>query len=492
MHFRLALGVSAIFAVLGLPSAALAVPGDRAISNPAPGVFRLDDGNLEPGCFVPGRGPVDLDTHLDLTTLSEGDIARELHVTVDSNSPINVDQVLVPSTIDGYKVYNTFENTGRAADIGPNFTAVDLFAPDSNGQGGPDGIDVRDVIVCVSDHGAAQNEPYSQEDDGLVSAKNRPILAPKVTGLGASAVGPLNTYKIGFGYDTERWYEAPEYDGANTFPFHPTVTDPEAFPSPTFGGDLPRLVRLVPRANDFDYDARRVNDVDGASELWYGPDLEGDVDGFGQDAWFRQDGDDHDWIAGDPLGGTPLNLIATLAQGDLPITWTLRPSLGAPDTEREVTFTDDDLRDWNKSWQDFYDCKGPKPEMPLLPGTNSPPSDDGQDCNPQQSVPAPTPAVPNPAPVVNPTPVTVNVPASDALKACQSNRKIKFTWAKNAKAGKLLYQGKVVIAKRSNGRLRATATLNAKKVAPGVYVKVVQKTKNGHGWTSKNKQFKVC
>ena len=54
---------------LVLPAAAYAVPGDRAISNPAPGVFRLDDGNLEPGCFVPGRGPVDLDTHLDTPML---------------------------------------------------------------------------------------------------------------------------------------------------------------------------------------------------------------------------------------------------------------------------------------------------------------------------------------------------------------------------------------------------------------------------------------
>jgi hypothetical protein len=408
---------------------AMAVPGDRAISNPAPGVFRLSDNNLEPGCFVPGRGPVDLDTHLDLTFLSSGESVRELHVSVDSDSPINVDQVLVPSVRDGYRVYNEFDNTGRPSDIGPNYTAVDMFAP------GNDAIDTRDVIVCVSDHGAAQNEPYNQEEDGLVSAKNRPILAPKVTAMGASAIAPLNTYKVGFGYDTEQWYTAPDYDGANTFPFHPTVSDPEAFPSPTFGGDLPSLVRLAPRADDFDYDARRVNDVDGASEVWYGPDLDGDVDGFGQDAWFRQNGDDHDWIAGDPLGGTPLNLIATLTQGDLPIKWTLRPSLAAPDSLRSVTFSDDDFRDWNKSWQDYYDCNGPKPAMPLLPGTNSPPSDDGQDCNPQVTLPAPTVVNPTPTIIVNPTPVTV-IQQAPAAAAPNTAKAVKKVTAKQKKAYK--------------------------------------------------------
>jgi hypothetical protein len=467
-------------------AAALAVPGDRAISNPAPGVFRLDGRNLEPGCFTVHRGSsLSVNGHL---VISDDGITSEAHVTVAPGGPFSVDQVLVPSPIDGYTVVNKFD-TGTIdndPDIDPGQTATGLVSPTRF-------VDTDDIIVCLSNHpDAAQNEPYNQEDDGLVSAKNRPILAPKVTALGASAIDPLHTYKVGFGYDTEQWYERPDFetseDGNGLFP---AVSDPEAFPSPTFGDDLPFLVNLRPRANDFPYDARRVNDVDGASELWYGPDLDGDVDGFGQDAWFRQAGDDHDWIAGDPLGGTPLNLIATLTQGDLPITWTLRPSLGAPDTQREVEFTDDDLRAWDREWQDYYDCKGPKPDMPLLPGTNSPPSDDNTDCNPQVSVPLPTPAAPNPAPVVNPTPVTVNVPASDALTACQSNRSIRFTWAKGSRGGKLTFQGKTIKAKKSNGRYRATAKLNGKKVAPGVYVKVVKKTLK-HGWSSKTMQFKVC
>ena len=51
-----------------------------------------------------------------------------------------------------------------------------------------------------------QNEPYEQQANGMVSAKNRPILQPKVTAIGLSAVDGLNTFKVGFGYETEQWY----------------------------------------------------------------------------------------------------------------------------------------------------------------------------------------------------------------------------------------------------------------------------------------------
>jgi hypothetical protein len=80
MRFRLALGVSAMVGALVLPAAAYAVPGDRAISNPAPGIFRLDDNNLEPGCFVPGRNaPVDVDSHL---VVGVDALTEEAHVSV--------------------------------------------------------------------------------------------------------------------------------------------------------------------------------------------------------------------------------------------------------------------------------------------------------------------------------------------------------------------------------------------------------------------------
>jgi hypothetical protein len=236
MQVRLVLFVSALLAVfsLGAAAASASYVGDPAISSDHP--FRLNPYTLEPGCFIPGRDPVDLDSHLDLTTLDAGQIARELHITVDHNSPVNVDQVLVPSAIDGYRIYNTFENTGRADDIGPNFTAVDLFAPDSNDFDGPDPLDKHDVIVCVSDHGSAQNEPYDQAASGSpVWAKNRPVLTPVVSALGVSAVEPLNTYKVGFGYTVDKWYSAPTFDGHSAFP---AVTDPNAF-----GGSIPTLVR---------------------------------------------------------------------------------------------------------------------------------------------------------------------------------------------------------------------------------------------------------
>ncbi|HEY7621748.1 MAG TPA: hypothetical protein VH834_18350 [Solirubrobacteraceae bacterium] len=367
MQVRLALFLSALVAVFSLSAAsalASGLPGDRAIDSSSP--FRLNEYTLEPGCFIPGRGPVDLDSHLNLTYLSSGQIARELHVTVDDDSPVNVDQVLVPSAFDGYKVYNKFENTGRADDIGPNYTAVNMFAPDSNNYDGPDPIAQHDVIVCVSDHGAAQNEPYQQEAGGLVSAKNRPIVAPKVTALGVSAVGPLHTFKIGFGYDVEKWYSAPSFDGAGAFP---TVTDPNA----EGGGALPAFVRMDPRPGDFGYDARRVNDVDAFGDSWKGGSQQAD---YGQNRLFSAGGDSTGWtLSGDNQSDTLGHLITFTAQGDLPISWTLRPSLASPSSQRTATFTDDQFRAWWASWQAYYAGKGPKPSLPLAPGTNSPAPD---------------------------------------------------------------------------------------------------------------------
>ena len=40
-----------------------------------------------------------------------------------------------------------------------------------------------------------------------VAAINRPIIQPLVSCLGASAIEPLNTYKVGFGYTVEEWYD---------------------------------------------------------------------------------------------------------------------------------------------------------------------------------------------------------------------------------------------------------------------------------------------
>src|SRR5580765_940525 len=106
MRFRLALGVGVAVALL-VPATAWAVPGDPAISNPAPGVFRLEDRTLEPGCFVPHRNaPVDVDDHL---VIGVDGLSEEAHVTVEDGAAFSIDQVLVPNTRDGYSVVNDFD-----------------------------------------------------------------------------------------------------------------------------------------------------------------------------------------------------------------------------------------------------------------------------------------------------------------------------------------------------------------------------------------------
>src|SRR4051812_30837850 len=173
MRFRLALGVSAMVGALALPAAAYA-NGDTAISDPLPGAFRLNSYTLEPGCFVPGRNaPADVDAHF---TFDEDGLATEAHVTVSHGASFSVDQVLVPSLRDGYRVINEFD-TGTVdndSDIDPGQTATGLTSPKRF-------LDRGEIIVCVSDHptgDTSSNEPYNQEDGGLVSAKNRPIIAP--------------------------------------------------------------------------------------------------------------------------------------------------------------------------------------------------------------------------------------------------------------------------------------------------------------------------
>jgi hypothetical protein len=423
---------------LAFAATASALPGDRAISDLSP--YRLNDRTLEPGCFVNSyRLPQSIQDHLDIGLLDAGTIGEDLHVSVDTGADASVDQVLVADNV-GYKVYNTFDTgtINNDPDIDPGQTGTQMNGFTARGT-----TSTRDTIVCVSDHGdAGQNEPYEQQADGMVSAKNRPILAPKVTAVGVSAVTNLKTFKVGFGYDTERWYKVPTYDGHSAFA---NATDPNAFPSPIFGdARLPRVVDLFPRPADFPYDTRRVNDFDDAREPWtFGDPSDG------QTVFFKQDGDDTAWTDPATTNNALFNLLATTTKGDLPLTWTLRPSLGAPNTERDATFTLDDLADWNDAWQAYYKggslCDGPNGSrgvevgdlgcIILAPGTNSPDPDQSITVivNPPVTQPAPaTPAAPLPAPVAV-APVT-SAPAPVAVAPASVKKVVKKPTLKQKKA----------------------------------------------------------
>jgi hypothetical protein len=489
---------------------AFALPGDRAINRQSP--FRLEDRTLEPGCFVPGRfSNADVDSHL---TIGLNPLSEEMHITVSDGASYSIDQVLVPSTTDGYNVVNTFDTgtVNNDPDIDPGQTATGLHSPTRF-------IDNRDVIVCISGHGdAAQNEPYNQEAGGLVSAKNRPILTPKVTAFGVSAILGLKTYRIGFGYDATKWYAKPAFLDSEDHPlFIPTVTDPNGFISPTIGDNLPAYVSLFPRADSDSYDARRVNDVDKAGESWTAfPPFNEDSANDGQTFLFSQKGDLTAWTDDPTSRNDDRNLFTDLTQGDFPISWTLRPSLAAPGSKRSVTFTLADYFAWNKSWQDYYAGKGPLPSLPLAPGTNSPTPDPTITVivNPQVTLPPATPTNPTPTPVpvapvtnnnttVNPNPVTVGgvTPAGGSAIAnavagkekCTSTRVIRFSWAKGTKKGVLRYWNKRTTGKMSNGRLHASADFRGYTATHGDVLKVTQIGVRASGRTVVlQRLFKAC
>jgi hypothetical protein len=349
--------VAALAAGVGLmafASPALALPGDAAIDSSSP--FRLNPSTLEPGCTTRAN----TDSHIDIAALVDGDIREELHVTVGNGSPVSVDQVLVPGRYGGYAVYNEFD-TGTIeddADVDPNQTAVDLFGPE-----GTSFIDNGDVIVCVSDHdGAYENEPYVQEAGGLVAAKNRPVITPKISCLGASAIEPLNTYKAGFGYGATKYEvtRAVQLLG---------VKDPNAV---DFNGDgTPDAVWIKTR-EDGAYDARRVNDMDAFGEEFghYS------IADLGQTELFLLSGDDTAWtLSNNNYPDTLSNLITFTTQGDLPLTWTVRASLAQSSTKQSITVDDAYLRNWEAGWQAYYDGVAAKPSLRLCPGTNSPARD---------------------------------------------------------------------------------------------------------------------
>src|SRR5262249_1731608 len=153
-----------------------------------------------------------------------------------------------------------------------------------------------------------------------------------------------------FGYQVQRRYDM---TWRNLFG---SGGDPMALPG--FGS-----VR-VPSLRNKQAGVRRYNDIDQAGEAYtngmpqtfYGQPQVFDVSGNGAPQAYLYN------------GGTSLLTFAT--QGDLPISWSIKPSLAPESYGRTVTLTDDMLRAWNQSWQDYYAGKGPKPALPLAPGTN--------------------------------------------------------------------------------------------------------------------------
>jgi hypothetical protein len=479
--------------VISALTAAMAFTASPALASDG---YSRDRNYLEPGCFMPdgyghwgngSGGNVDLDSHLDLTALLDHEFVKELHVSVSENAPFSVDQVLVKGVRDGYRIYNEFDTgtIGDDPDIDPRQTAVDLFAPDGKY------LDKDGTIVCVSDHDdAGQNEPYGQDSQSghHVFVKDSPILAPKVTAFGASAVRGLKTYRIGFGYSAERWYTGYRRNQD--------------------------AISIQPRA-DGDYDARGVNDVDKAGESWaslFSVSDESDASD-GQTFLFHKSGDMTAW-ADSSLRGYDLDhenryLLTDLTQGDLPMSWTLRPTLARPSNKRTATFSLADFFAWNKSWQDFYAGKAGMPgtvagTIGLAPGSNSPDIDPSITVvnNVTVTQPAPTPANPNPTPVVtvNPTPVTVTAPPASANAGanagasdrCSSKRVIHFSWPKGDKKTHIRFWNKTAKGKMSNGRMRATADFRGYVASRGDLLKVTQLSRRHGRNVSVQRVFKAC
>jgi hypothetical protein len=472
-------------AVLGVGAAAsfgavgnrYADGADAAVSSASPNLFRLNARTLEPGCYL-ADGLAG--SHVDF-----GDDAKQAHLTVRPRQDFSIDEALVPGVHTGYNVINVFD-TGTSStdpDVDPDQTAVNLEAPAG------DDVQRSGIIVCISDHeDSGQNEPYaaatdSGADDNEVYAKNRPIIQPTVAALGQSAVTGLKTYKMGLGYSVEHWY-APDTI-ADVPPFTLPLTDPMAF---LVGSDgLPTHLNIPTRIAGPVYGSEsdgpgvlRVNDIDTADEDFLDPHYE--ISNYDQVTTFSRNGDPKAFC----LGGACAGLLTFGTQGDLPVKWSLKPSLTPDSSLRSVEFTDDDFRAWNAAWQAYYRGAGPKPTLPLAPGTNSPDPEPTVIVNLPETRPASGGAQVPVSTSTNST-TTVNV-----TNVCVSNRQVTLSFSKKAKAGQVRFNGKTIKATRIHGRLRATVDFRGIKASPGAFAKVIMRSKMHGKWSSQTRLFKLC
>lgn len=358
--------------------------GDAAVRQTAP-EFRLNGGTLEPGCFQLGRGShhlgVDVDAHIDVT-----ERVRQAHIRV-TDANFSIDQALIPGYGTGYQVYNTFD-TGSIAtdpDIDNSQAATDLAAP------GGANVDHKNIIVCVSDHpDADQNEPYVSDGlPGEVAAIDRPIIQPTIASLGMSVLTSHQTYKVGFGYEVQRGYDAHWRKlFLNDWVIGPgsSFGDPMAWDT---DGDQ-ELDHVFVFARPEQAGVRRYNDVDeygeqynsGAEKSSYGQPIWFDVSGSGDpEAYLHKslpgvvNGGFAPWdslieAAADQTDSSGLHTFS--AEGDLPLSWATKASLAPQRYGKKVTLTDDMFRAWNSAWQNYYRGTGAKPALPLAPGTKSP------------------------------------------------------------------------------------------------------------------------
>jgi hypothetical protein len=495
MRFRLVLFLSALVAAFSMSVAvSMAAVGneyfdgkDKAVDTAAPDLFRLDPDDLEPGCYEVGR-------FLSAGLQDMGDENEELQLRVFDIFGASVDQVLVAGENSGYQIYNTFDtgSINNDADIDPNQTATDMQALDG------DDVDEGDTIVCKSDHeDSGQNEPYIEDGlPGEVAAVNRPIIQPEIAALGVSAVEPLNTYKVGFGYSIERWYEP--HVIADNPAFELDLTDPMAAWSDFTHVWVPtRIDGPVFDATEDGPGVMRVNDIDDFGESFASPHYE--RADHGQPDVFHMNGDPqaylHNSVDGpDGSGRGPWGLLTFTTQGDLPISWKVKASLAPVDYMREVVLSDDFLRDWEGDWQAYYCGEGPKPTIPIAPGTNSPAP---RECdeNPPVVTP-PTPPAPAPTNVTNNTTIVQAAPAATVADRCVSDRRVRVTLSKKARKGTIRYVGakgaRTAKARRSGGRLRATADFRGMETEAGAYATVTVREKTKSGWHKRTRLFKLC
>jgi hypothetical protein len=161
---------------------------------------------------------------------------------------------------------------------------------------------------------------------------------------------------------------------------------------------------------------------------------------------FKQSGDATAWsLSNNNDPDTLSHLITFTAQGDLPLSWTLRPSLASPDSRKTATIDYAFLAAWNKQWQDYYDCKAGLPAMQLAPGTNSPAPDDSIDCGAQQSAPATTSA---PA-----TSTTTNTTTTIVQQVASGKSAVRSANGAAAKAAKSSIRSAKVIRTKTGKRL---------------------------------------